>query len=377
MKTRDDPHPQQRRLLALDGGGIRGVITLEILRKLERDLRAATARPRLVLGEWFDYIGGTSTGAIVAAGLALGMEVDDLRRLYAEHGAEMFDASRLRDRLRFRYDDGPLARMLQAQFGAETTLGSDRLRCLLMVMLRNATTDSPWPLSSNPAALFNDRSRPECNLDLPLWQVVRASTAAPVYFPPETVQLGEGDEAERFVFVDGGVTPYNNPAFQLFLMATLPEYAVGWQTGEDDLLLVSVGTGNTPFHDADLEAEDLHLLRQLTGLPGGLMVGAAEQQDLLCRVLGRCRHGPTIDSEVGALTGDRGLFDPRLFTYVRYDEHLSRDRLASLGFPDVRPAEILAIDRVDHIDELRLIGAAIAERDVELGHLAGFVEPKQ
>ena len=374
MKTGDDPQPQQRRLLALDGGGIRGVITLEILRKLEEDLRAATGQPRLVLGDWFDYVGGTSTGAIVAAGLALGLQVDDLRRLYADHGAEMFDGSRLRDRLRFRYDDGPLARMLQDQFGPDTTLGSDRLHCLLMVVLRNATTDSPWPLSSNPGARFNDRSRSDCNLDLPLWQVVRASTAAPIYFPPETVRLGD-DDGQEFVFVDGGVTPFNNPALQLFLMATLPEYGLGWPTGERDLLLVSVGTGNTPFHDADLEADDLHLLRQLTGLPGGLMVGAAEQQDLLCRVLGRCRHGPTIDAEVGALIGDRGLFDPRLFTYVRYDDHLSRDRLASLGFPDVRPAEILAIDRVDHIDELRLIGAAIAARDVELGHLSGFVVP--
>ena len=64
-----------------------------------------------------------------------------------------------------------------------STLGDDGLRTLLMMVLRNHTTDSPWPVSNNPGGRYNQRVRDDgtprldCNLDLPLWQLVRASTA--------------------------------------------------------------------------------------------------------------------------------------------------------------------------------------------------------
>jgi hypothetical protein len=61
------------------------------------------------------------------------------------------------------------------------TLGDDGLRTLLMMVMRNVTTDSPWPVTNNPLAKYNDRARPDCNLKLPLWQLVRASTAAPTF----------------------------------------------------------------------------------------------------------------------------------------------------------------------------------------------------
>ena len=60
-------------------------------------------------------------------------------------------------------------------------------------------------------AKYNDPALEDCNLNLPLWQLVRASTAAPTYFPPEVVTVG----GQVFLFVDGGITTYNNPAFQL------------------------------------------------------------------------------------------------------------------------------------------------------------------
>ena len=80
----------------------------------------------------------------------------------------------------------------------------------MLLIMRNATTDSP-SMSNNPRAKYNDLARANSNARLPLWQLVRASTAAPTYFPPETIEVGE----QRFVFVDGGVTMYNNPAFHL------------------------------------------------------------------------------------------------------------------------------------------------------------------
>jgi len=73
------------------------------------------------------------------------------------------------------------------------SLGSESLRTLLLVVLRNATTDSPWLVSNNPAAKYNTLDRPNCNLRIPLWQLVRGSTAAPTYFPPETIQVGNDE----------------------------------------------------------------------------------------------------------------------------------------------------------------------------------------
>ena len=360
--------PGPKRLLALDGGGIRGVISLEVLARLEQDLRRHTGRPDLVLADVFDYIGGTSTGAIIAACLAMGLDVDHVLGLYTDRGAEMFQKAGLRSRFRHLYRHAPLEQILKETVGEATTLGSDRLRTLLLIVLRNATTDSPWPVSNNPRAVFNDPSLPDCNLELPLWQLVRASTAAPVYFAPEQVRLGETD----FVFVDGGVTPFNNPALQLFVMATAPAFRLGWPTGADRLLLVSVGTGNTAHARPDLDPSDMHLLYQATASVGALLVSAAAQQDLLCRLLGDCRYGLPIDLEVGDGRGG-ALVDEPLLSYVRYDVELTRPALDDLGLHDVSLREVLPIDAVEHLGSLRRVGRAVAERSVDLAHLVGFL----
>ena len=155
----------------------------------------------------------------------------------------MFEKTFLIGRLRSFYQADPLRRKLNSVFG-ERTLGAEDLRSLLLIVTRNATTDSPWPVSNNPFAKYNDRTRKDCNLQIPLWQLVRASTAAPVYFPPEIVAWDKDDPAKTFFFVDGGVTPYNNPAFQLFRMATLPQYRLNWPVGETKMMLISVGTGS-------------------------------------------------------------------------------------------------------------------------------------
>ena len=94
----------------------------------------------------------------------------------------MFDKASLLQRFRTKYSDvqlaGQLRQVIAQQSGeAEATLGSAALRTYLLLILRNATTDSPWPLSNNPAARFNRPDRDDSNLDLPLWQLVRASTA--------------------------------------------------------------------------------------------------------------------------------------------------------------------------------------------------------
>lgn len=368
-----------RRLLALDGGGIRGLISLEVLARIESDLRERHGRPDLVLADYFDYVAGTSTGAIIATCIALGMPIAEVRRFYVENGEAMFDRAGLLRRFRYKFEDEKLANRLRTvingfrtvdeiEAGADLTLGSPALQTLLMVVMRNASTDSPWPLSSNPDAKYNQRGRPDCNLDLPLWQLVRASTAAPTYFPPEVIHVG----SNRFVFVDGGVTTYNNPAFLLFLMATLEPYRLRWPTGKDELLLVSVGTGSAAAANADLQPAEMNLVYNASSIPSALMYAALNEQDLLCRVFGDCRYGAILDSELGDLCGVPGPAPEKLFSYVRYNADLSRKGLDQLGLMQATPEHVQRLDSVAHLDELRLVGETLARTVVRPEHFDGF-----
>jgi patatin-like phospholipase/acyl hydrolase len=368
-------NPGPKKLLALDGGGIRGLMTVEVLAKIESLLRERLGRgDDFVLADYFDFVAGTSTGAIIAASIALGMKVDDIRAFYVQSGAKMFDKACVLRRLRYRYEDDKLAERMQAVFGKDTTLGSDKLKTVLMMVMRNASTDSPWPVSNNPGALYNLRVRPDgsprdnCNLDLPLWQLVRASTAAPVYFPPEVVKIG----THEFVFVDGGITPYNNPAFQAFLMATVEPYAVRWPSGEERLLVVSIGTGTSPDANLNLEPDKMNLLYNAGSIPSALMLASLNEQDLLCRVFGNCLAGDPLDREVGDLTGGQGPVQPKLFTYVRYNAELTRSGLDALGLKNIEPKAVQALDSVAHIAELQALGKAVAGK-VQAAHFDGFV----
>ena len=118
-----------KRILALDGGGIRGIITLEILAGIESLLREKSGRrDDFVLADYFDFIAGTSTGAIIGTALSLGMSVPDIRSFYLDTGREMFDQASVLRRFRYKYEDTKLSRKLHEVFGTETTLGSDKLR---------------------------------------------------------------------------------------------------------------------------------------------------------------------------------------------------------------------------------------------------------
>lgn len=360
--------PGPKRILALDGGGIRGVVSLEILARIEGLLRASTGNAALTLAEWFDFIGGTSTGAIIAACLALGLETREVLRFYQEAGPAMFRRAELVEQLWYRYEREPLAERLREIVGAETTLGSARIQTLLLMMMRNATTDSAWPVSNNPHARYNEPGRADCNLRLPLWELVRASTAAPVYFPAEKIQIGE----RRFLFQDGGVTPFNNPAFQMFLMATASPYRVEWKATRKDLLVVSVGTGLTTEADPNVTVFDLNVAEIATTLPETLIGGGQVQQDLLCRVFGECRFGLPIDREVGDLIGGRAPGGRKLFSYVRYNAELDDETLRGLGLGHLRAEAIRRMDAVAHIGELAEFGRAMAEAQVRGEHFARF-----
>lgn len=366
--------PGQKKILALDGGGIRGMMTVEVLVGIENILREKEQKPDLVLADWFDFIAGTSTGAIIASCISLGMSTKEIREFYLDSGTEMFDKAFLLRRFRYKYDDEKLAAKLRAVFNKfdpnveNVTLGSDKLKTLLLMVMRNVTTDSPWPLSNNPDAKYNQKDRKDCNLYLPLWQLVRASTAAPVYFPPEVIDTGK----HEFVFEDGGITTYNNPSFQAFLMATTEPYNLNWQAGEDKMLVVSIGTGTSPQANADLDPSDMNLIYNAGSIPSALMFAALNEQDFLCRTFGNCLAGDSLDREVGDMIGKKGPVNPKLFTYVRYNAELTRDGLDALGLPNINPTDVQKLDSTDHIHELQQIGQAIVVKKVDASHFSRF-----
>ncbi len=364
-----------KKILALDGGGIRGMITIEVLGAIEDLLRKKLNRdPDFVLGDYFDFVAGTSTGAIIATCISLGMNVDTIRDFYFKSGPDMFKKSFLPKWFWHWYRKDKLAKKMQSIFCEDTKLGSDKLRTVLMMVMRNASTDSPWPISNNPFARYNQPERREkphydCNLDFPLWQLVRASTAAPVYFPPEVIKMGPNE----FVFVDGGITTYNNPAFQAFLMATVEPYNMNWPVGENNLFVVSIGTGTSEKANKDLRPSEMNLLYNVSSIPSALMYAALNEQDFLCRVFGKCLAGDMLDREVWNMIGKKGPVSPKLFTYVRYNAELSEEGLDALGLSEIEPKNVQKLDSVDYIPDLQRIGKAIGSIKIKEEHFANFL----
>src|SRR6266496_3835936 len=123
-----------KRILALDGGGIRGALTLGYLKKIEDALRKQHDNdPKFRLCDYFDLIGGTSTGSIIASCLAIGMNVEDITKMYFDLGAKIFakkykwwNIFEVGDFIKGSYDPAPLEQELQNVFG-DITLESDKI----------------------------------------------------------------------------------------------------------------------------------------------------------------------------------------------------------------------------------------------------------
>jgi uncharacterized protein len=247
--------------------------------------------------------------------------------------------------------------------GEPALLGTRNLKTTLLVCMRNATTGSAWPVTNHPGAKFNHVDHPECNLKIPLWQLVRASTAAPVYFRPEEIKM----DKFAFAFVDGGVTSYNNPALIAFLMATQPCYRMEWPTGADRLLVVSVGTGRIRSVLKSLSLYTSNIGNGLIQVPSALMENISLQQDLVCRVMGQCRFGGEIDSEVGHLVDEQSELQPqdKKFSYVRYDHRFSADELLEV----VKTHGEMTLNNLRTMPFLAELGANYAEKNLKLEHI--------
>jgi hypothetical protein len=348
-----------KRILSLDGGGVRGVLTLGFLERIEADLRVRHNRPKLVLADYFDLIGGTSTGAIIAAGLALGLDVGSIVRLYHELGTSVFSRRKWRMDRAF-YDPRPLERALQDTFG-DRTLGDPGLRTGLCIVTKRADTGSTWPLVNHPNGTYFNLNR-----SILLRDAVRASAAAPTYFEPEKLAVRPG---EYGAFVDGGVSVASNPALLLFLIATLRGFHFNWHVGEDRLLLVSVGTGVWRRHD-DYERVVQHRLWDwAVEVPLMLMEDANWYNQLLLQFLSRSRTPWQIDTEVGDLSMDLLTPEPAL-SYIRYDVWLDTVGLHELGLDELIPRQLRLRDlsAASAIGDLTRIGERGAERQLRGEH---------
>jgi uncharacterized protein len=363
--------PGRKRILTLDGGGVRGALTIAFLEKLEQEISAHEGRPTR-LGEWFDLIGGTSTGAIIATGLALGYRAGELRDFYHRLGPRIFKRSRLRVLgWQSKFDSGPLMSELQSIIGSRTLDTADLMTGLCLV-LKRFDTGSAWMVMNNPRSIYWETPADGTfvgNRHLPIANLVRASTAAPGFFDPQLIEIVKGQPPGAFV--DGGLTPHNNPALLVLMAALLPTYGLKWALGPDNLTIVSVGTGSFRSTMASRAATRLTALGlALRSLAG--MIHESEQLVMtLMTYLGQSPLAWPINSEIG----DLGPLDPPggpLFRFLRYDVRLEaawlRDQLGEI----VSDAELERLRQMDDpaiMPTLDALGRKAAHTQVRREHL--------
>ena len=373
-----DPSYKPKRILALDGGGIRGLLTAGLLQRLEELLRArAGGEPAFRLSDYFDLIGGTSTGSIIAAGLSLGMSAAEVRDAYFELGNATFKRSLLRiGAIRQKYDSENVATALKGLF-KDRTLASGDFKTGLMVMSKRLDTGSPWPLSNNPGARYfnlRDGSTTVPNGEYPLWKVVRASTAAPYYFGPEKIVIKTGDTKRNLKgvigeFVDGGVSPNNNPSLALVLMATIKGYAFNWELGPEQLLVVSLGTGRKSANvgvSEGLEATSLaHAMRALASV----MDDCGDLVETTMQWLSQSPTAREIDRELGKVEAAVGA-EPRL-SYLRYNVIFEPDwfrEKLGLDWSDKDVVALAAMDEPANMPKLDEVGKLAGTRMIQDKH---------
>jgi uncharacterized protein len=367
--------PGPRRLLAIDGGGLAGLIPAECLIAIETQLNQLTGTQK-PLCERFDLIGGTSTGAILAAGLALGLRASQLRDFYLQYGRAIFSKSFLPVRWWHKYPSKPLEKHLKDVLGDSTALGSSALKTMVVIVTKNATLGNDWFFTNNPKSKFFKN-----NAGLPLWQVVRASTAAPTYFAPHTIAIPDDSGKKReHDFIDGGVSSYNNPALQLFLEATVPQYGLGWPMGADKLMLISIGTGFNSMMIEAGKASGYCVLDWAQYLIKEMMNEANLQQNILMHLIGQRPAGLQSATKELVTTGAASgvpdesalnvlgaeLAAQKLVMYQRVTVGLTRGRLNQLGLPDIDPIKVREMDAADQIPNMQRIGVAVAKEQVKM-----------
>lgn len=319
------PDTGSKRILALDGGGVKGVLTLGMLKVLEDELRRrAGGDEAFRLSDYYDLIGGTSTGAIVAAGLSLGLSVDELIALYMRLGPEVFGRNAGDGVfLDSKFESNKLRRALTSVLTTKT-LGSQDLRTGLAIHAKRIDTGSPWVVTNHPLGIYYDPA-PDSgifpNKRYRLVDLVLASAAAPTFFDEVVIDI-EFDEKRRPIqkglFVDGAVSANNNPSLQLFMLALEPAYKFGWKSGADTLMMTSCGTGmrrptvtGKAFQGLPPGMRGVHALR-------AMIYDTQVQGIMLMQALSQPKKPWRVNSEIGEMGGACISVTP-LLDYQRMD----------------------------------------------------------
>jgi uncharacterized protein len=375
--------PGPKRLLALDGGGIRGLITVGYLEALEGMLRERFGRHDYRLADYFDLIGGTSTGSLIAALLALGWSVAEVKRAYLELAEDVFKPNRywlgpVGRAMHSRFSSVPLEKILRRTLG-ERTVDSSDLRTGLMVVAKRIDTASVWPIVNLPGSVyFDDRlredgSRARGNRHFKLWEVLRASTAAPTYFRPERFE--EVAVLQPAAFVDGAVSAHNNPALLLLMVATIEGFGLKWPLGADQLLLCSVGTGSFARTAPVNRAESLSNLTWARLIVPQLVGDSMELVETVLQWLSVSPTARVIDKAIGTVAPKLGS-PYGLVHFLRYNIALNQQSLAAIGV-ELRTRQVKAMwdmVNVDAIPHLLNVSARVG-RSVQVDHLPRAFDP--
>ena len=226
------PKDQDFRILSIDGGGIRGIYPAAFLAGLEERYLERSS-----VAQYFDLITGTSTGGIIAIGLAAGFRAAALRDLYVERGHEIFPPAQsgimgTADRYRrsfgqyfkFRYDRKSLTRILRDILGDRKLAEAQTRLCI-----------PSFEGCYSEAYIFKTPHHPDFWKDASelMKKVAAATAAAPTFFQP----LRDGD----YTFVDGGVWA-NNP-----IMIGLVDAMSCFSVSPDRIRILSLGCGDDPY----------------------------------------------------------------------------------------------------------------------------------
>lgn len=269
------------RILSMDGGGIRGLITAILLERLEQ------AHPGF-LAE-VDLFAGTSTGGLLALGLAAGKSPTEARQLYEVYGGHVFadsawdNARDLGHLIGAQYDLDPLRTVLVELFGSMTLADLPKRVLISSFDLDNRCTE-PGQYRTWKAKFFHNYPGPDSDGRYRVVDVGLYTAAAPTYFP---VVAG---------FVDGGVVA-GNPSMCALAQALQP--AAGGQKLED-VALLSLGTGHNPKY-LDVEDGDWGLAHWAPHIITLLMEGSTNLADYQCRQFlhhGYCRLDPRLPHEI-------------------------------------------------------------------------------
>jgi hypothetical protein len=393
--------PGPKRILALSGGGVRGAVTVAFLKRIEEMLDAKAGKP-VRLADYFDLIGGTSTGALIAGALALGYRVDQITGFYTEHADVVFAPRGGFLQLPFlqsKFDVRGLRSQLETVIG-DRQLGTPDLVTGFACITKRIDTGSVWMISNNPRSPYWDDGESYIgNKHYSLANLVRASTAAPQYFDPELLPIGsavlppelEGDAgiaaalaalgaepiqtgwpsgkidwSQYGLFVDGAVSPYNNPSLALLQLVSLKAFGLNWALGPDSLSITSVGTG---VFRPRLMPDSLgfgRVLKLAVHAMISMMSDAEKQSMTLLQWLGETARPRVIDSEIGDLAGD-GPPGGKLFRFASYNVDLEPEWLKHELGEDLDAEAMEGLRRIDNVaaaKELYRIGQLAAEKQI-------------